>query len=82
MLCGPLRPPLPATAPLRNVHTSDRAPFNQAPERAKPQGRESAMAEDKQGERVEIDCPECGSKAYYGNGGIACTNPDCKHYGA
>ena len=26
------------------------------------------MAEDKQGERVEIDCPECGSKAYYGNG--------------
>lgn len=40
------------------------------------------MAEDKQGERVEIDCPECGSKAYYGNGGIACTNPNCKHYGA
>ena len=40
------------------------------------------MAEDKQGERVETDCPECGSKAYYGNGGIACTNPDCKNYDA
>ncbi len=38
------------------------------------------MSEDKKDERAEITCPECGWKAYYGNGGISCTNPECKHY--
>lgn len=40
------------------------------------------MAEDEQGERTEIDSPECCSRAHCGNGGITCTNPDCEHYGA
>lgn len=28
-----------------------------------------------------IDCPQCGSPAYYGDGGIKCTNKNCKYYG-
>ena len=35
-----------------------------------------------QSERAEIDHPECGSKACYGNGGIACAGSGCKDYGA
>lgn len=29
----------------------------------------------------KIDCPNCGKVAYYGDGGIKCTNPNCKYYG-
>lgn len=31
----------------------------------------------KKGECVVIDCPKCGSPAYYGDNGIHCTNPNC-----
>ena len=40
------------------------------------------MAKDKEemDDRVEIDCPLCGSNATYGNGGISCSNPSCPNY--
>lgn len=30
--------------------------------------------------RETIDCPQCGSVAYYSDNGIACTNKFCKYY--
>ncbi len=35
-----------------------------------------------QGERSEIDHPECGSKACYGSAGIVRAGSGCKDYGA
>ena len=37
--------------------------------------------DDSSDEREDIDCPDCGEPAKYGDGGISCSNENCDNHG-